>query len=207
MKNLLGMTLIKKIFIIITLIISFQSPTKADDIRDFEIEGISIGDSLLDHFKIKTIKSARKYKYKNTKFYSIDIWSDKFNQYTAIQFHLKKKDKKYIIQSLSGTLIFGELGIYDSKSNDECKNKKKLIMDSINSIFPSADVQSYDDLDADDGYGQKALRSETYYRLDLGEVWIQCVTWGKKTKKKENLYDNLRFTLLTPEFMRFMNNL
>ena len=79
-------------------------------------------------------------------------------------------------------------------------------MDSISSVFPSADVQSYDDVNADDGYGQKALRSETYYRLDLGEVWIQCVTWGKKTKKKENLYDNLRFTLLTPEFIRFMNS-
>ena len=118
-----------------------------------------------------------------------------------------KKDKKYIIQGLSGTLIFGELGIYNSKSNDECKNKKKIIMDSISSVFPSADVQSYDDVNADDGYGQKALRSETYYRLDLGEVWIQCVTWGKKTKKKENLYDSLRFTLITPEFMRFMNSL
>ena len=194
-------------YLFIVLGLGFTFNVSADDVRDFEIEGISIGDSLLDHFKIKTIKSARKYEYKNTKFYSIDIWSDKFNQYAAIQFHLKEKDKKYVIHSLSGTLIFGKLGIYDSKSNDVCKNKKKLIMDSINSVFPNADVQSYDDLDADDGYGQKALRSETYYRLDLGEVWIQCIAWGKKTKKKENLYDNLRFTLLTPEFMKFMNSL
>ena len=28
----------------------FQSWTNADDIRDFEIEGISIGDSALDYF-------------------------------------------------------------------------------------------------------------------------------------------------------------
>ena len=105
-------------YLFIVLGLGFTFNVSADDVRDFEIEGISIGDSLLDHFKIKTIKSARKYEYKNTKFYSIDIWSDKFNQYTAIQFHLKKKDKKYIIQGLSGTLIFGELGIYNSKSND-----------------------------------------------------------------------------------------
>ena len=39
---------VMKIFLsILILIISFQSLTKADDIRDFEIEGISIGDSLL----------------------------------------------------------------------------------------------------------------------------------------------------------------
>tara|TARA_B110000008_G_scaffold237149_1_gene242745 strand:+ start:33 stop:629 length:597 start_codon:yes stop_codon:yes gene_type:complete len=196
-----------KLLLILILTLSFQSLTKADDIRDFEIEGMSVGDSLLDYFKVKTINSARKYKYKNDKFYSIDIWSDKFNQYSAIQFHLKKNDKKYIIQGLSGTLVFGELGIYDSKSKDECKNKKKLIINSVSSIFPSAEVQSYDDINSDDGYGQKAFKSETYYRLDFGEVWIQCVTWGKITKKKENLYDNLRFSLLTPNFIRFMDSL
>ena len=197
----------KLLIYLLFILFSFQSWSSADDIRDFEIEGISIGDSLLDHFKIKTIKSARKYTYKDNKFYSIDIWSDKFNQYTAIQFHLKKNDKKYIIQSLSGTLVFGQLGIYDSKSKDECKNKKKLIMNSVSNLFPNADVQSFDDVNSDDGYGQKALRSETYYTLDFGEVWIQCITWGKITKKKENLYDNLRFTLLTPDFIKFMNSL
>lgn len=197
----------KLLIYLLFILFSFQSWTSADDIRDFEIEGISIGDSLLDHFKIKTIKSARKYTYKDNKFYSIDIWSDRFNQYAAIQFHLKKNDKKYIIQSLSGTLVFGQLGIYDSKSKDDCKNKKKLIMNSVSSLFPNADVQSFDDVNSDDGYGQKALRSETYYTLDFGEVWIQCITWGKITKKKENLYDNLRFTLLTPDFIKFMNSL
>ena len=197
----------KLLIYLLFILFSFQSWSSADDIRDFEIEGISIGDSLLDHFKIKTIKSARKYTYKDNKFYSIDIWSDRFNQYAAIQFHLKKNDKKYIIQSLSGTLVFGQLGIYDSKSKDECKNKKKLIMNSVSNLFPNADVQSFDDVNSDDGYGQKALRSETYYALDFGEVWIQCITWGKITKKKENLYDNLRFTLLTPDFIKFMNSL
>ena len=40
-----------KVFItVLVLIFSLQSWTKADDISDFEIEGISIGDSLLDHF-------------------------------------------------------------------------------------------------------------------------------------------------------------
>jgi hypothetical protein len=35
---------------ILFFIFSFQSLTKADDINEFEIEGISIGDSLLQHF-------------------------------------------------------------------------------------------------------------------------------------------------------------
>ena len=40
-------------FTVLVLIFGFQSWTKADDIRDFEIEGISIGDSLLDYKKKK----------------------------------------------------------------------------------------------------------------------------------------------------------
>ena len=40
----------KRLLLILILTLSFQSWTKADDIRDFEIEGMSIGDSLLDYF-------------------------------------------------------------------------------------------------------------------------------------------------------------
>ena len=41
---------------VLILIFSFQSSTKADDIRDFEIEGMSIGDSALDHFTKQEIE-------------------------------------------------------------------------------------------------------------------------------------------------------
>ncbi len=43
----------KIILSLLIIIFSLQSLTKADDIRDFEIEGISIGDSLLKHFSKK----------------------------------------------------------------------------------------------------------------------------------------------------------
>ena len=40
-----------KIFLsVLILIFSYQSWTKADDISDFEIEGMSIGDSALEYF-------------------------------------------------------------------------------------------------------------------------------------------------------------
>jgi len=44
--------IMKRLLLILILIFSFQSLTKADDIRDFEIEGISVGDSLLDYFSL-----------------------------------------------------------------------------------------------------------------------------------------------------------
>ena len=49
--------LVMRVFIaVLVLIFSFQSWTKADDIRDFEIEGMSIGDSLLDYHSKEIIK-------------------------------------------------------------------------------------------------------------------------------------------------------
>ena len=46
----------KIILAILVLIFSLQSLTKADDITDFEIEGMSIGDSLLNYISDNQIK-------------------------------------------------------------------------------------------------------------------------------------------------------
>ena len=57
----------RKILITVILIFGFQSFTKADDIRDFEIEGMSIGDSLLKFYseteisnQLSKVRSTRK---------------------------------------------------------------------------------------------------------------------------------------------------
>ena len=69
--------LFMRIFIAaLVLIFSLQSWTKADDIRDFEIEGISIGDSLLDYFDEIEIKSS----YENASFYKNNAFAVVFVQ-------------------------------------------------------------------------------------------------------------------------------
>ena len=49
-----------KRLIFILFIFSFATITLAEDVKDFEIEGISIGDSLLDYFTKKEIKDTIK---------------------------------------------------------------------------------------------------------------------------------------------------
>ena len=51
----------KILLTLLILIFSLQSLSKADDIRDFEIEGMSIGDSALDFFSKNEIDSEKKY--------------------------------------------------------------------------------------------------------------------------------------------------
>ena len=43
-------------FPVLILIFSLQSLAQSDDVRDFEIEGTSIGNSLLDYYDEKKIK-------------------------------------------------------------------------------------------------------------------------------------------------------
>ena len=51
---------------------TFISWTKADDIKDFEIEGMSIGDSALDFFSEKHIKrNEQDYNYESKKMVKI----------------------------------------------------------------------------------------------------------------------------------------
>ena len=54
--------MLMRIFLIfVILIFSFQSLTRADDIKDFQIEGLSIGDSLLNHFNVNEINNFQNY--------------------------------------------------------------------------------------------------------------------------------------------------
>ena len=69
-----------KIFLtIMILTFSLQSWAKADDISDFQIEGMSIGDSLLDYFTKndiqKEMNSEFVYKYPGNKFIKVGVGS------------------------------------------------------------------------------------------------------------------------------------
>ena len=50
------------------ILFTLQTPSQADDIRDFQIEGMSIGDSALDYFS-ETHLIKNTWDYTNNKFF------------------------------------------------------------------------------------------------------------------------------------------
>ena len=86
---------------VLVLILSLQSFTKADDISDFEIEGISVGDSLLDHYSINEINEALKNPsyYKNKIFVEIFV-NYKGSEFDYLQVALQTNDKTFIIEKI-----------------------------------------------------------------------------------------------------------
>ena len=84
-----------RLLIILILAFSFQTLSKADDIKDFEIEGISIGDSILKYYNREDLNKFYKINYPNSdKYIGYEIPNHlskiKFKNYESITLHFKK---------------------------------------------------------------------------------------------------------------------
>ena len=194
--------IMKKFLTIIVLNLFVINPSLANNIKDFEIAGISLGDSLLKFVSKNTITKSRQYTYKDDKFYSVDILK-KFGEYDAIQFHLKKKDKQYLIYGLSGVFLYGPVAKHYPQSEKECGLKKDIIENEIENLFKKAQKQKNNTIGQYD-YDPEVIRQETFFILKDGVVGLQCATWGKKAKKKHYIQDNLRVSILSKEFDEWM---
>ena len=95
----------KSFLIILFLVLNFQTSSKADDIRDFEIEGMSIGDSMLKFMsKNEILKSKRNYFDSKRKYYTID-YNKNLNTYETIDIYLKTDNQNYIIKNIIGFIF------------------------------------------------------------------------------------------------------
>ena len=97
-----------KMFLTLLIIIfSLQSWTKADDISELEIEGISIGDSLLDFYTEEQILNRKKdgFLYPNKEYFTARLINNHGNLYEYLQFQIKADDLKYIIYSIEGYFL------------------------------------------------------------------------------------------------------
>ena len=89
------------------ILFGFQTPSWADDIRDFQIEGMSIGDSLLDYFSEEEINNNKRNYYKNKKFTPVEIeYLKRYEVYDVVNFNYKTDDKNFKIYSLGGAIDY-----------------------------------------------------------------------------------------------------
>ena len=185
-----------RVFIaVLVLIFSLQSWTKADDIRDLEIEGISIGDSLLDYYSEEEIKQTYAGIYPNKKFFQTDIkHSSKFETYQSMQFHTKRNDGRYIIQALSGEIVFDNI--------DDCLLRKKEIVLLLEDLFKNADLNDFGKRKhVLDNSGESVTYDVYFWFDDDSVIAVSCYDWTEKAVKELNTIDNqMQVTLMNKEF-------
>ena len=120
-----------RVFIaVLVLILNLQSWTKADDIRDFEIEGMSIGSSALEFLSESQLKNTAYLLGTDDKYLTSYFYDSDYVVYEAVEVSYLKNDKKYIIQGLSGGIIVENLR--------DCKKKNDEIIKGLKDFFSEA---------------------------------------------------------------------
>ena len=185
----------KLLISILIFILNLQSLTKAEDIRDFQIEGISIGDSLLDYYTENEIISfIQDRQYPNSQRVKITkIISDNFETYEAVSADFLN-DGSYSIIKLSGIILFRD-------NIKECHKKMSEIDKDINEIFGNENRYTGDKKHRYDKSGRSTMKV-IGYTLGKDDIQIQCTDWHESME----MYDSLSFMLFTEEWMSFLNN-
>ena len=196
----------KKIIIIFLFFLNFQSFAKADEINDFQIEGLSVGDSLLDSFSEKTIidkknsYSDKGYIFKHKDFYSITFRQlPRFEIYDAVQIYLKDKDENFIIQALSG------FKYYENNIN-KCYSDLDIREKVFDETFPNS-TKVGDGIKRKHSYdksGESTTLDYYYYIKDNHYEFISivCTDWSKKMKR----VDSFQVEISSYEFGDFLFN-
>ena len=177
------------------ILFTLQTPSQADDIRDFEIEGMSIGDSLLDYLSEEKIKSLKKNYYPKSKKYYRLYSVKKDNELTTYEFldvNVKENDKKYIVVSINGLLEY-ENNIH------ECYPKKKEIVREISSSLGKLNKNSY----VYNYPNDKSKSDVTDFNYSNGSIRIWCTDYSKK-REEDNWVDHLSVTASSTKFLNWL---
>jgi len=124
---------------LLLIFLSFLTFSFADDISEYEIEGISIGDSLLDYMSREEIESNLVFVYEDLdKNIGKDVaqipYSKNLNLYDVVYIDFKTNDNIFEIIAMSGTLFY--------KDNiKECYEKQLQLVEDLKLVFKDADLE------------------------------------------------------------------
>ena len=182
--------------LIFFFVLFYSSLTFAEDIYSFELEGFSIGDSLLNFISeeeiIKEIKLNKPvYNYLNDDFGEVYIFEN-LDTYQRISFFVKQKDENYLIYAIYGTISF------NNKLN-ECLAKQKEIEAEFSLIFNNAKKDKYSEKFAWDPTGE-SISHNIELILNSGDgISINCAKYKESLKIENNWEDSLQVGLIHKE--------
>ena len=190
----------RTILITLILIFGFQSLTKADDIKEFELEGISLYESALNHFTANELQKNTVNNYTSNKYTTSNIY-DGLDMYDYIQISYKTNDRKYIIQDISAA---------KNIKYEECISQLDQVESDISSIYENSSKISNDGKSTYDHpvdkSGQSKVTDIAWY-FNTGDVIVaQCYNWQSEFGKKNNFKDSLTIAISNKDIDRWLSN-
>ena len=190
----------KKILLLILIsIINLQVVSRANDINDFEIGSISLGQSLLDYTNKNQLENLlSNTQYPNDKYlrYEISKILD-FENYDFVDVMAKKDDSNYIIEAISAGILYDQLS--------ECLKIKADIQKVVEDILQPSDKQETKFPSNQDSTGKSIIYGIQYYTKPYPSeesIIINCYHMTKES----NIGRVLRVSVNTHDFTDFIVN-
>ena len=189
----------KKFLIILFLVFfSFSAPSLADDATDFQLEGISLYDSALNHFTERQIKNNLVDWYSSKEYSTTSLaYLPKFKIFKEIQISFKTDDKKYIILSIDGVVF---------KHYNDCLKELDKTAKEFNAIFKDTyKGEKYTYAHAADKTGDTKV-TDMFWKFNSGDsIRAMCVDWSKNYEDKFGYKDEWRIRIGGEEFGNFLS--
>ena len=202
------MSPMKKLLAIIILILCFITPSQAESIRDFQIEGMSLRDKLTDYLSLEKIRKNQKDWYRTKKFFPVQINASelKSKTYDQIEFQLKPNDNNFIIYGLSGVIHFSN--DYPNNIND-CYKKQNELMSDLKIMFdqvPNIKIQQPKKYrHGVDKISKSYFTRGSFISPSGDRINVDCNDYSKAfSENNDNLPDKMYISIDSAEFYKFL---
>ena len=183
--------------LLLILLLSISQITSADELSDFEVLGMSIGDSLIDFmpevdilYEIEKYKSSNRYSYlkEPDKFFEITVPKQENDLYDGAEVFIKNTIPR-------DNTIYGIRGYrYYIEDFDACIKKRNQIAEILTNFFPDAKTGS---LITED-------KNKITDNFSIGNseriIDVNCIDLEETYRLKHNFKEGLEFVIRNKEF-------
>ena len=182
--------------ILLTLFVLFFScSVVAEDILDFQIKGMSVGDSLLDYYTKDKILENQENWYEGDYYLASVFNLNNTAMYDQLIVHYETNDTKFKISEIEGIII------YDQNINQCYDDQDNIIKELSNSL----NIDKWEHGDYEDVDGRF---TSSYYIFETGDaLGVQCYDWDNTVKKLQDIQDDLRVIISSKEFEYWLINI
>ena len=192
------MVLMKKLSLYIFLGLLVCNVGFAEDIKNFEIEGMRVGESALNYFTKEEIENGKQPKqYPGSDKYIISniIEHKNFKKFVQIQINYLKNDSQYHMGGILGSSPYDDIKL--------CLKDKDVMENKMDKFFEVPVKQTATQDKHYDSTGNSKTHITQYF-LKNGLVLITCDDWSTKMTNEENLRDIISVNLIGEDFKNFL---
>jgi hypothetical protein len=205
----------KKLLILLFSLFLLSSPSVfADDLSDFSIEGISIGDSLLDymtedeiHEGLEITKGFFSHLAESNRYSEVYLFKDFSTYKNGLSFLIKNnlinkyitiKNEKYTILSIRGKISYIE-------NFDSCIQKRDEIIEVFSEIFPNEQKNELVYASSSDPSGNSTVDT-VWFEFDSGaQIEAYCTNFEETFRINKKWSEGLSIAINTSEISRWLS--